>query len=153
MKLYDELVLRVKSNKKCDLGDLIVIMKITAGTKNPYYIEFPKTDKNGFAILKKEELIGQFEDHLEMGLMDYNGTIESAKNTVEISLVDTDKLMKNKKEFLTWPLLTHEKKIWKTRKEELEYRLSSRNHIFVGNAIKVNLAHSNKIIFNIYAVQ
>lgn len=147
--MYDEIILQIKSDEKCDLKDLLVIMKITAGTKNPYYISFPKTDQNGRSVLTKGELIGQFNDHIAMALMDYNGTIENAENTVEINLINTSKLIKNKKELLSWPLLPHEKKIWKTRSEELEYRLSNRNSIFTAKAIKVNLEKTNKILYRI----
>jgi hypothetical protein len=149
MKLYKELILQVKSNKKCDLSDLIVMMKISAGTKNPYFISFPKTDKYGSSILRKEEIIDQFMDHLEMGLMDYNGTIENANNIVEVHLLDTEKLLKNKKELLSWPLLTHERKTWKTREEELKYRLSSRNKMFFAESTNVNLKHTNRILFTV----
>lgn len=151
--MYNEIILQIKSDKKCDLKDLIVIMKITAGTKNPYYISFPKTDQNGRSVLTKEDLISQFDDHLAMALMDYNGTIENAENTVELSLINTRKLIKNKKELLSWPLLPHEKKIWKTRSEELEYRLSNRNHIFNAKAIKIKLEKTNKILYRIKKVE
>src|SRR5574340_929229 len=97
MNLPEQLVLRVEAAGNNDLSGIIVQMKVRAGRKNPYFIYFPKTDLDGVARLSREDFVGQFKDHWEIGLMDYNGTPESADPAVEVSLFNPSWLIKNRK--------------------------------------------------------
>lgn len=46
--------------------------------------------------MAKNNFIGQFEDHWEMALVDYNGGIESANDNVEVYLYDPNWSIENK---------------------------------------------------------
>jgi hypothetical protein len=67
---------------------------MTAGDKNPYGIFFPKTDGIGQTRLTAEDIKGQFTDHWEEALMDYNGSIEDANELVTIRLWDLHHFVK-----------------------------------------------------------
>jgi hypothetical protein len=121
------LELTLVSNEAMPPAGLIVGMRVSAGTKNPYHIFFPKTDATGRTALEKSEVVGQFKDHWEEGLMDFNGSIESAAQAVTFFLFDVRDFKANLKTALAWPLLAHEKTIWASRTEKAEYLLSCRN--------------------------
>jgi len=121
MKLPKQISIIVKNNLQQGIENIIVCLKVKSGRKNPYYIYFPKTNKKGTAILTEEDFIGQFKDHWEMGLMDYNGDIASANPNVELSLFDLTWLIENKQLALAWSLFKHGKIKWKTREEQYEY--------------------------------
>src|SRR6266487_2709865 len=99
------------------VGDLIVQMKVIAGDKNPYYIEFPKTDASGMASLRREEFVGQFRDHWDQGLMDFNGTPESAQPEVEVGLYDPTPIIRDPQVSLVWPLFAYESTRWSSRRQ------------------------------------
>ena len=80
------LELALASDEVMPPAGLIVGMRVSAGTKNPYHIFFPKTDDSGRTALDKSAVIGQFKDHWEEGLMDFNGTLESAPQTALLPL-------------------------------------------------------------------
>ena len=71
-----------------DVSGIIFELRVVSGTKNPYYVIFPKTDARGIARLSSEQFRGQFEDHWENGLMDYNGTVATAIPTVTVQLLE-----------------------------------------------------------------
>ena len=102
-------------------------MRISSGTKNPYHIYFPKTDTHGCSALVADDFCGQFKDHWAEGLMDYNGNLEVASQTVVLFLFDVGALKKNLANSLAWPLLPHEKTMWSSRQEKVDYLLSCRN--------------------------
>ena len=121
------LELALASDEVMPPAGLIVGMRVSAGTKNPYHIFFPKTDDSGRTALDKSAVIGQFKDHWEEGLMDFNGTLESAPQTAAFFLFNVRDFKANLKTVLAWPLLTHEKTVWASRAEKVEYFLSCRN--------------------------
>jgi hypothetical protein len=127
MEIAQRIELTLSSDQAGSLSDLIVGMRITAGTKNPYRIYFPKTDVHGCTALEQVVVLGQFKDHWEEGLMDFNGTLESASQSATFFLFNVRDLQTNLKIALAWPLLTYEKTVWRSRREQVDYFLSCRN--------------------------
>ena len=72
MILPSEIRVKASCNGSHDLSGIIFQLRVRSGSKNPYHIYFPKTDSTGVAIISSEDFRGQFTDHYEMGLMDYN---------------------------------------------------------------------------------
>ncbi len=130
MDLPERLTVQLQCDQSSALGDLIVKMTVYAGTKNLYLIHFPKTDPRGRAELTADDFKGQFEDHWEEGLMDYNGTVESASQHVKLEFFDPANMRANLESLSAWPLLKNAAKKWASRREKLEYFLSCRNEIF-----------------------
>jgi hypothetical protein len=149
MKLPKKINVQLVSDSPINLDGLIVMLKVKSGTKNPYYIQFPKTNLQGVAQLTQEDFIGQFMDHFEEALMDYNGTIESAEPIVEISLFDPTWTMKNKKLALAYPLFKHEATKWKTRKAEYNNRITCRNLEFSDSPLGVDIENTDVIKFKV----
>jgi len=145
MDLPEKIDLKLKLDDAVDLSDVIVEMKVQAGRKNPYYIRFPKTDEYGRTSLTKKDFIGQFKDHWDEALMDYDGTPESANPIVEISLFDSKWLEENKETALSWPLLKHEKLIWNSRQELYDYLISNSNRKFHCDTVSVDLQRASQI--------
>jgi hypothetical protein len=87
MTLPPQIELRARCAEADDLSDLIFRMQLTAGYKNPYSIFFLKTDTHGHTRLTAEDIQGQFSDHWEEALMDYDGSIEEANDLVTIHLL------------------------------------------------------------------
>ena len=117
-------------------------MQITAGSKNPYRILFPKTSPDGRSMLSVGDVVGQFEDQWEMALMDYNGSLDNAVEVVTLRLFDPAPTREHYKELLAWPLFTHEKTRFGSRQEFLDYLLSCRNEHFAFPGISVRLPES-----------
>ncbi|HEX7190120.1 MAG TPA: hypothetical protein VF381_00985 [Thermoanaerobaculia bacterium] len=140
------MTVRVAHTDETDLSGLIVELTVTTGRKNPYHIDFPKTDASGLAILTRADFIGQFTDHWESGLMDHSGTPESADSTVRVALYDPSWSLANRDAALAWPLLTHERTKWSSRDEQYRYRTSSRNLEFLASPITVDLARTNDVV-------
>jgi hypothetical protein len=130
MKLPPTITLNVDCPEGGDLSGLIFKIRVTAGSKNPFYIYFPKTLVNGSTCVTEEDFRGQFNDHYEMGLMDYNGSIETAGDTVGIELFDPRPMLERRQELSRWPLLKHERKVWRSRGEFMDYFLSCSNQEF-----------------------
>src|SRR3546814_4489583 len=128
MELAPRIELTISSDEAGPPSGLIVGMRITSGTKSRYSIYFPKTDAQGRTALKQTAVLGQFKDHWEEGLMDFNGTFESASQTATFFLFNTDHLQASLDSALAWPLLTHEKTVWRSRQEQVDYFLSCRNN-------------------------
>ena len=145
MKVPEKIYIQLSCDKKVDLSGIILDIKITAGRKNPYYVTTPKTDKAGKSILTNEDLKGQFEDFWERALMDYDGNLEVAEPIVEVSLWDPTWYRENKGSHFAWDLLKGEKKKWKSREEEYNYKISCRNDEFEADPIRVNLHETNTI--------
>jgi hypothetical protein len=118
---------------------VIVQIKVRSGTKNPYFIYLPKTDRSGSATITRDDFVGQFEDHFESGLMDYNGTVEDANPMVEARLYDPTWALRNEHLAMAWPLLTHERTKWKSRREAYEYLTSCRNLHFDVTPVEMNI--------------
>jgi len=137
MTLPPQIELRAKCADVDDLSGLIFRMQITAGYKNPYGIFFPKTDSAGHTGLSAEDIEGQFTDHWEEAVMDYNGSIQDAKEFVTIGLWDPAPLRESYEDLLTWPLFTHARTRWQSRRDQLDYMASCRNDefIFDGNSV------------------
>jgi len=146
MNLPDKIFAQISCEGGSNLSDIIIELKIKAGRKNSYHILFPKTDPNGTAILVRENFIGQFNDHFESGLMDYDGTIETANSTIEVSLFNPAWLIENKNLAMAWPLLKNEKLKWRTKDEQYKYLTICRNNKFDFDPIKFNLDESNQIV-------
>lgn len=149
MKLPHKIKVILESDKDADLRDIIVQLKVRAGNKNPYYIYFPKTNRSGASTLTQEDFIGQFKDHWEKGLMDYNGDINSANPNLEVSIFDPTWLLKNRKLALAWPLLKYEEIKWRTRKEQYEYMIGCKNKDFKGTPIMINLEKESEFKMSI----
>jgi hypothetical protein len=130
MTLPSVIQIKVDCPEGGDLSGLIFQMRVTAGTKNQYYISFPKTTAAGETSISAEDFCGQFADHHEMGLMDYNGTVEMAGNLVGIDLFDSRPMMKLRKQLSHGPLPRHQQTMWRSRQERMDYFLSSRNSEF-----------------------
>ena len=149
MKLPEKIYLQVTNKKGMKVKDIIVQLKVRSGTKNPYYIFFPKTNEDGESILSQNDFSGQFEDHFETGLMDYNGSIETANPEVEVSLFDPTWMKQNKKLAMAWPLLKNEKSKWYSREEQYSYMVSCINLKFKLKAVMFNIEESNHIVVNV----
>lgn len=130
MKLPPVLTLKVDCPQGGDLSGLIFEMRVTSGTKNLYHIYFPKTSADGMACLTAEDFRGQFNDHGDMFIMDYNGTVETAGDSVGIKLFDPQLLLKQRDNILRWPLSKHERTVWESRQEKVDYFVSCHNPEF-----------------------
>jgi hypothetical protein len=127
MTLPSVITLNVSSPDGGDLSGLIFQLRVTSGTKNLYYIYFKKTSADGTTCLTSEDFRGQFNDHVDMFIMDYNGSIESASNLVGVNLFDPTAMSNNRQELSRWPLSKHERAVWDSKKAKIDYFLSSRN--------------------------
>jgi len=149
MNLPEDIELKIDADSNKDLSGVIVQMKVKAGRKNPYFIYFPKTGPDGVARLSKKEFVGQFKDHWEMGLMDYNGTPEDADPGVEVALFGPSWLIENKKLALAWPLLEHEKQRWASREQQYNYMVNNNNNHYSCDTISVNLEKIQNIVLRV----
>ncbi len=150
MKIPDNIYIQIVCQRCDDLSGIIIQLKVKAGKKNPYYIYFPKTDVNGKTSIDINNFVGQFKDYWEMGIMDYDGTLESAKSLVEVSLFDPTWLIENKELALAWPLFKHEKTKWISREQQYEYMTSCRNQKFTYRPIYIDLDKTDHIKLKIY---
>lgn len=139
MTLPAEIRIQAGCLGNADLSELIFQLTVHSGTKNPFHIYFPKTNSNGLAVLSADDFRGQFSDHFEMGLMDYNGAIETAHERTTLALFDPAKMAQNRASLAVWPLLRHERSQWPSREARLEYLLSTRNDLFVLSPQKIEL--------------
>ena len=145
MTLPPQIELRARCAEADDLSGIIFEMQISAGSKNPYTITFPKTDSAGHTKIRGEEISGQFTDHWDMALMDYNGSIEEANDIVTIRLFDPAPLREGYEQLLSWPLLAHESTRWHSRREWLDYMASCRNDEFTFEGISVRLPETTRL--------
>ena len=139
MKLTGPVQLRVVCESTPDLSGILVELHIQSGTKNSYCICFPKTDVRGRAALSRSEIIEQFEDTWESGLMDYNGDLDTANPIVTVHLVDLDNVRANLQLVLAWPLLKNERRRWASREALIHDTLASRNDLFTAQTMSLNL--------------
>lgn len=139
MKIPETITIQLCCEESADLSGIVCQIEIAAGNKNPYHILFPKTDQNGKTSLSAENVKAQFEDHREAGLMDYNGTLESASPWVGVRLHDRKHAASAEKTLRAWPLLKNEIGQWRNRDEQVDYLLSSRNDQFQMRLIYWNI--------------
>ncbi len=109
MELPQRLIFKLYAMVRINLGDVIVRMTVRAGTKNPFLIEFPKTNKEGKTSITAIEFKEQVDFQSAMGVMDYNGSIETASQVVSIDLNLHRELLKDelfleisRKGYLRW---------------------------------------------------
>ena len=152
MTLPPQIELRARCAEADDLFGLIFRMQISAGYKNPYGILFPKTDSAGHTRLTAEDIKGQFTDHWEEALMDYNGSIEDANELVTIRLWDPALLREGYDELLAWSLFTHQRARWQSRREYLDYMASCRNDEFRFDGISVHLPETTLLYVSLRRV-
>jgi hypothetical protein len=149
VRVPEKITVHVKSEPPASLHGLIVELKVQAGRKNAYYIQFPKTDASGESELTRSDFVGQFTDHWEMALMDYDGTVEAASPLVEASLFDPTWSLQNRGHALAWPLLKHEQSKWASRELEYQHRTSSRNPRFSAQPVVVDLELTNNFTLQV----
>jgi hypothetical protein len=145
MKLPSQINIQVICNDERNLGDIIIRMIVHAGSKNPYHIYFPKTNKEGSTSITAGEFSYQFDSHYEIGLMDYNGSIATASQIVTLDLDYQDKLYPSLEIARKSPLLGYERHKWQNSDEIIDYFLSCRNSNFFTDPQSVKI-RSNKII-------
>lgn len=145
MNVPEKIVARVTTPAGEGVPGIIVEMKVRAGHKNPYHIRFHATNDAGEAELTRGDFVGQFTDHWEEGLMDYDGSPETAAPVVEVSLFDPTWSITNRKLALAWPLFAHERTKWRTRDEEYAQRIACRNLDFVSEVQEINLEEESAI--------
>lgn len=150
MKLPERIDIQVVCDGEGNLGDIIVQMTVRAGTKNPFLIYFPKTNKEGKTSITDIDFKDQVDFQITMGLMDYNGSIETASQVVSIDLglPYRDKSPEDKR-FLEIIRKSHlqgyERLKWLSSDEMVSYYLSSRNDEFNTKPQSVEI-RSNEII-------
>jgi len=149
MTLPPQIELRARCADADDLSGIIFEMQITAGSKNPYTITFPKTDSAGHTKLTGEEISGQFTAHWEMAIMDYNGSIDEASDIVTIRLFDPAPLREGYEQLLSWPLSAHESTRWDSRREWLDYMASCRNDLFAFDGIATRLPETTLLYLSL----
>ena len=128
MNLPGRIAITVKRSDGTPVEGVIATMTVKSGTKNRYHIDFPQTNEAGHSTISEAEFRGQYEDHWEQGLMDYNGTIEDAAPSITVSLFDTNRLRENRRLAEAWPLLKNEIGKWADRTQKIGYYID-RVHI------------------------
>ena len=146
MEVPTLITIQIRLDQEVELSDLIVQLRVSTGHKNPYYIYFPRTDANGYAELTRADFIGQFTDHYEIGLMDYAGAPRDANPVVVISLFDNTWHKQNRHLAMAGPLLKHEKTKWRSKQEQYDYMVCSRNKHFLCRPEKVDLHELSEIV-------
>ena len=150
MNIPENIFAEISCENCDDLSNVIIQLKVKAGRKNPFYITFPKTDASGKTSINRNDFIGQFRDHWEMGLMDYDGTPETANPIVEVSLFDPTWLTENKELAMAWPLLKYEETKWSNRKQKYEYMTMCENLKYYSQSMEIDLSKTDKIKFRVY---
>ncbi|AOU96988.1 hypothetical protein BI364_02265 [Acidihalobacter yilgarnensis] len=145
MDLPDTITIQINDQTGQPVPDIIVQLTVKSGNRNAYQILSPKTGSDGHAQITKPDFIGQFEDHWEMGLMDYNGTVESASPDVQVSLFDPSWHIANPEACLAWPLFKNEQGHWASRQAQYEHLVSCANPHYLATPKPVNLETNNKI--------
>ena len=153
MEVAQRIELTLSTGEISGPSDLIIGMRISAGTKNPYRVYFPKTDEHGHTALERSAVVGQFNDHWEEGLMDFNGTLESASQVVTFFLFNVSKLQESLSIALAWPLLTHEKTVWSSRQEQVNYFLACDNTRYSLPEAEVVLPSDGRLSLRVYRLE
>lgn len=149
MELPGTIHIQVADESGNGIEGIIIQLQVVAGTKNPYEILSSKTDMDGKTQITKDDFIGQFEDHWEMGLMDYNGDIETASNKVSVRLYNPEWARENKASCMAWPLLKNEIPRWNSREEQYQYLVSCNNSEYKANQQIVDISKDNHIIVKV----
>ena len=150
MTLPPQIELRARCAEADDVSGIIFCMQITAGYKNPYSIDFPKTDVRGHARLTAKDVETQFTDHWDMTLMDYNGSLEDANEVVTIHLWDPRPLREHLDDGLAWPLSSYEKTRWDSRRDWFDYMASCRNDEFTFGGISIRLPETTRLYISLH---
>ena len=149
MELPSRIDIQVVCDGESNLGDIIVRMTVRAGTKNPFLIEFPKTNKEGKTSITAVEFKDQVDFQSAMGVMDYNGSIETASQVVSIDLDSRYKdelfLEISRKGYLNG----HERLKWAYSDEKISYYLSCTNGKFYTKPQSVEIRPNEFIQFTI----
>ncbi len=136
MKLPERIEIQVVCDGESNLGDIIVQMTVRAGTKNPFLIYFPKTNKEVKTSITAIDFKDQVDFQYTMGLMDYNGSIETAAQVVSIDLGlrFRNKSLEDKRFIEIIRKRSHlqgyERLKWSSSDEMVSYYLSCRNDEF-----------------------
>jgi hypothetical protein len=150
MKLPSQIDIQLVCDNENKLDGLIVQMTVRAGTKNPFLIYFSKTNKEGQTSITAIDFKDQVDFQITMGIMDYNGSIETASQVVNIDLgLPYRKELLEDKRFLEsirkGYLQGYERLKWSSSAEMVSYYLSSRNNEFITKPQSVEL-RPNEII-------
>lgn len=149
MKLPHCIIVRVLDTNSAPVADIIVQLTVWAGRKNPFRIVLPKTGSTGMTEISNSDFVGQFQDHFEQGLMDYDGSIDSANPNVILQLFNPSGLLTHKETILLWPLLPYERTKWTSRAEKVRYLLSCRNLEYESDPVMVNLEVAYSFVFQV----
>jgi hypothetical protein len=76
-------------------------------------------------------------------MMDYDGSVESACQTVEINLLNVQRMAESG--VLAWLLTQYERKSWKSKKEKADYFLFSSNEKFFFFPLTVRIERGRTI--------
>ena len=152
MELPSKIDIQVVCDGEINLGDVIVRMTVRAGTKNPFLIEFPKTNKEGKTSITAIEFKDQVDFQSAMGVMDYNGSIETASQVVSIDLdlrYKDELLVKFLEISRKGYLDGYERLKWASSDEKISYYLSCRNGKFYTKPQSVEIRPNEIIQFAI----
>ena len=151
MNIPDHIVAHVRCESGGDPSNVVLQLTVRSGHRNPYEILLPKTNGAGVTKLGRAEFVGQFKDHWESGLMDHNGTPESASPIVDLQLFDRSRFVASRELLLAWPLLKNERSRWRSREEWFDYYASCRNDQFTGPKVQVDLEKTPEFVFVVRA--
>lgn len=147
MKVPHVITLQLMSAPLIDLSEVIVVLTVSTGQRNPRRVYFPKTDDRGRSALERDDFLGQFADATEEDIMGSWGTVDDASGSVRVTLYDPTPILNARELALAWTLFKHEQKKWPSRAAEYEYRSSCRNPLFTATPIVVDLHAGNHIEF------
>lgn len=71
--------------------------------------------------------------------MDYNGSVETAANTVTFELYDPNLIAKERDQVSRFPLSKYQRKFWKSQKDFIDYLLSCHNLEFNFDKLSVDI--------------
>jgi hypothetical protein len=149
MNLPSKIDLQVVCAGESNLSDIIARITVHAGSKNPYYIYFPKTNNDGRTSISADEFMEQFDSHYEIGLMDYNGSFETASQVVDIDIHYQNFLYPSLDIAYKRPLLEYEKHRWQSSKEMIAYYLSCQNDKYFADPQAVEIRPNELIRFKV----
>ena len=112
-------------------------MQITAGSKNPHSIFFPKTLAATLDSQQKRSRCSHRS--LGHGAHGLQQLLQEANDLVTIHLWDLRSFRQHIDDVLAWPLLSYEKTRWKSRREWFDYMGSCRNDEFTFGGVSIRL--------------
>jgi hypothetical protein len=81
--------------------------------------------------------------------MDHSGTLGEASPTVHVQLYDPSWSLANRTKAIAWPLMKHERTKWRTREQQYEYRISTRNPAFEATELDVDVEKTTEIVIHL----